>query len=277
MAGRRWQAGYGARGFQIARQAGRSNDLFCQQPRLVLLRVWQRWWLKRRIFACISARFHPNLPGPRGSRTARPLNDKVQTALTDTIFTWPNLITVVRIFVVLPVIWLVHAGAGEGQSDYLWLALVLMLACEISDWLDGYLARRMNWVSSSGKVLDPMADSLYRISVFVALVANGWMPVWMLLIMAARDLGMSEVRLLAQRARITLAARSSGKLKAAVQGLAQFAIVLFYAIGGGQVSSDISIVINALLYLATFVTLWSIVDYALGVSEALRQKVVLRH
>lgn len=172
---------------------------------------------------------------------------------------------------VLPVIWLVHAGSGEGQSYYLWLAVGLMLICEISDWLDGFLARRMNWVSSSGKVLDPMADSLYRISVFVALVANGWMPLWMLLIMAARDLGMSEVRLLAQQARITLAARFSGKIRAAVQGLAQFAVVLLYAIGGGQVSHDMAIVINVLLYVATAITLWSIIDYAQGVAEALRE------
>ena len=197
-------------------------------------------------------------------------------ALSDTIFTWPNLITVTRIFAVLPVIWLVHAGSGEGQSHYLWLALGLMVICEVSDWLDGYLARRMGWVSSSGKVLDPMADSLYRISVFVALVANGWMPLWMLLIMAARDLGMSEVRLLAQRARITLAARSSGKVKAAVQGLAQFAAVLLYAIGGGSISGDMSFAINALLYLATAVTLWSIVDYAQGVMGALRENSVVQ-
>jgi CDP-diacylglycerol--glycerol-3-phosphate 3-phosphatidyltransferase len=196
--------------------------------------------------------------------------------LTDTIFTWPNLITVSRIIVVLPVIWLVHSGSKVGLNHYLWFALGLMLVCEISDWLDGYLARRMNWVSSSGKVLDPMADSLYRISVFVALVANGWMPLWMLLIMAARDLGMSEVRLLAQRARITLAARMSGKIRAAVQGVAQFAIVLFYAIGGGSVTSDVSIVVDALLYLATAITLWSIVDYAQGVAGALRNNSVVQ-
>lgn len=152
--------------------------------------------------------------------------------MSDTIYTWPNLITITRVFAVLPVIWLVHNGSAVGQSHFLWIALCLMLACEFSDWLDGYLARRMKWVSSSGKVLDPMADSLYRISVFAAIVANGWMPLWMLLIMAARDLGMSEVRLLAQRSQITLAARSSGKFKAAIQGVAQFVIVLMYAIGG---------------------------------------------
>lgn len=192
--------------------------------------------------------------------------------MSDTIYTWPNLITITRVFAVLPVIWLVHAGAETGHSHYLWFALGLMLICEISDWLDGQLARRMNWVSSSGKVLDPMADSLYRISVFVAIVANGWMPLWMLLIMAARDLGMSEVRLMAQRARITLAARPSGKIKAAVQGVAQFAIVLMYAIGGGAISEYMSFVINALLYIATAVTLWSVVDYAQGVVAALRRE-----
>lgn len=191
--------------------------------------------------------------------------------MSDTVYTWPNLITIVRIIVVLPVIWLVHTGAGAGPSHLLWLALVLMLLCEISDWFDGYLARRMNWVSSSGKVLDPMADSLYRISVFVAIVANGWMPLWMLLIMAARDLCMSEVRLLTQRARITLAARSSGKLKAAVQGIAQVLIVFCYALGQGEISSDLSFAINALLYVATGITLWSLFDYAQGVMSALRQ------
>ena len=195
--------------------------------------------------------------------------------MQETIFTWPNLITITRVFAVLPVIGLVHAGAAPGQSDLLWIALALMIACEISDWLDGYLARRMNWVSSSGKVLDPMADSLYRISVFAALVANDWMPLWMLLIMAARDLGMSEVRLLAQRAKLTLAARSSGKLKAAVQGIAQFATVALYAIGGGTISDNMSFAVDGLLYLATAVTLWSIVDYGQGVARALRGQMVV--
>ena len=131
--------------------------------------------------------------------------------MTDTIFTWPNLITMTRILAVLPVIGLVHAGSGVGQSHYLWAALAIMLICEVSDWLDGFLARRMGWVSPSGKVLDPMADSLYRISVFVAIVPNGWMPVWMLLIMAARDLGMSEVRLLAQRSHLQVKNFIEGK------------------------------------------------------------------
>lgn len=194
--------------------------------------------------------------------------------MANTVYTWPNLITAIRIVMIVPVISLVHAGAA--QPWLLWLALGLMLICELSDWLDGYLARRMHWISSSGKVLDPMADSLYRISVFAALVANGWMPLWILLIMAARDLVMSEARLLAQRSSITLAARPIGKVRAALQGVAQVAIVFLYALGGATVTAEAALVITALLYLATAVTLWSIADYARGLSAALRQSAAYR-
>lgn len=194
--------------------------------------------------------------------------------MANTVYTWPNLITAIRIVMIVPVISLIHAGAT--QPPLLWLALGLMLICELSDWLDGYLARRMHWISSSGKVLDPMADSLYRISVFAALVANGWMPLWILLIMAARDLMMSEARLLAQRSSITLAARPIGKVRAALQGVAQVAIVFLYALGGATVTAQPAMIITALLYLATAVTLWSIADYARGLSAALRQSAAYR-
>lgn len=191
--------------------------------------------------------------------------------VTDTLVTVPNLITLSRIVAILPVMWLIHAGAQPGQGWLLWAALGLMAISEISDWLDGYLARRMQWVSRSGKVLDPMADSLYRISVFVALVANGWMPLWMLIVMAARDLCMSEVRLLTQRANVTLAARPVGKIRAALQGIAQFGVVFAYALYGGQmIPPEADVVVAGLLYLAIGVTIWSMFDYAVGVAHALR-------
>ena len=191
----------------------------------------------------------------------------------DTLATVPNLITLSRIVTILPVMWLIHAGAQPGGGWLLWVALALMMLSEISDWLDGYLARRMQWVSRSGKVLDPMADSLYRISVFVALVANGWVPLWMLIIMAARDLCMSEVRLLAQRANVTLAARPIGKVRAALQGVAQFGVVLAYALGGGRdIVAGGQLFVNGLLYVAIGVTIWSMFDYAVGVANALRDR-----
>ena len=118
----------------------------------------------------------------------------------------PNLISVLRIFLSVPVAWMLL----EQRFD---IALILFAIAGVSDGLDGFLAKHYGWQSRLGGLLDPMADSLYRISVFVALVANGWVPLWMLIIMAARDLCMSEVRLLAQQANVTLAARPIGKVR----------------------------------------------------------------
>ncbi len=189
--------------------------------------------------------------------------------LSDTIVTLPNIITLTRVLAVLPVMGLIVMGRGDNAAVYLWIALAVMVLSELTDWLDGYVARRMHLVSTSGKVLDPMADSIYRIGVFVAIVANGWMPLWMLLILVARDIGVSELRLVAQRAGITLAARTSGKLKAVSQGVAQFAAVVCHAAGGGATSPDILLAVWLLLLVSTCVTLWSLVDYMHAVLGAL--------
>ncbi len=178
----------------------------------------------------------------------------------------PNLITLSRVVLVLPVIWLI----SHGDPASLWAAFALMIACEFTDWLDGYMARRTNSVSRAGQILDPMADSLYRIGVFVALAANGWMPLWMVIAMIVRDVGISELRLAAQRSGITVSARNSGKLKAVVQGAAQFAAVFFYALGGGAVEGMAAALVMSLYWLATAVTLWSLVDYTVGTIAATR-------
>ena len=178
----------------------------------------------------------------------------------------PNLITLSRIALVFPVIWLISLG----DTPSLWMALGIMAVCEFSDWLDGHLARSTQNVSKAGKILDPMADSLYRVGVFVALVANGWMALWMLIVIVVRDLGISELRLTAQRAGLTVAARVSGKFKAFSQGTAQFVAVLLYAAGGGAIDDASQMVISGLLWVATLVTLWSLIDYTVGVVGALR-------
>ena len=185
----------------------------------------------------------------------------------------PNLITLSRIAMALPIIWLI----SRGDSASLWLAFAIMIVCELTDWLDGFMARRTGSVSMAGKILDPMADSLYRIGVFVALVSNGWMPLWMLVIMIVRDVGISELRLMAQRKGLTVGARVSGKIKAIVQGLAQFAVVFCYAITAGQIDGYVFAFVHALLWLATLVTLWSLIDYTLGVFRALRTANSIEH
>ena len=59
--------------------------------------------------------------------------------MTDTLFTLPNLITLSRVLAVLPAMWLIRMGTVEGNAHYLWMAVALVLVCELTDWLDGYL------------------------------------------------------------------------------------------------------------------------------------------
>ena len=92
----------------------------------------------------------------------------------------PNLICIVRIFLVAPIIWSLLA------SDY-GLALLLILTAGLSDALDGYLARRFDWRTRLGGLLDPAADKLLMFSLFLTLSWLGWVPMWFTAIVIGRD------------------------------------------------------------------------------------------
>jgi cardiolipin synthase len=92
----------------------------------------------------------------------------------------PNLICVLRMLLAIPVVWtLVHDMFG-------WTLLLFVIAA-ISDGLDGYLAKSFGWTSEAGKVLDPVADKLLLVSVFVTLTLLGLVPVWLTATVAFRD------------------------------------------------------------------------------------------
>lgn len=92
----------------------------------------------------------------------------------------PNLICVGRIILVGPIVWLLLEG------DY-GLALLLILVAGLSDALDGYLARRFDWRTRLGGLLDPAADKLLMFSVFVTVTWLGWVPIWFTAIVVGRD------------------------------------------------------------------------------------------
>ena len=100
------------------------------------------------------------------------------------------------------------------------LALMLALAIEATDILDGRIARRRNLVTDLGRFLDPFADSVSRASVFLAFMAVGIAEVWMLALIVYRDTMVAYVRIWSMRRGTVQAARISGKIKAVVQGAA---------------------------------------------------------
>lgn len=93
----------------------------------------------------------------------------------------PNAICLVRIVLVAPIVWYL-------SEERYGLALFLILAAGLSDALDGYLARRFDWRTQLGGLLDPAADKLLMFSVFVTLTWLGWVPIWFTAIVVGRDL-----------------------------------------------------------------------------------------
>jgi len=182
------------------------------------------------------------------------------------LWTLPNAITWFRVLIAVPIILLLV----DGSAASLWTALGLMIASEVSDGVDGYVARRYGQVSAVGKILDPMADSLYRISVFSAFVANQWMPVWMFLIMAWREIAMSYLRIVAEQKIGTMAARSSGKVKAFFQGATQLLVVFAYASMGPTLSPDLGLAVWLALLVSTVLSAGSLIDYILVIIRGLR-------
>lgn len=103
-------------------------------------------------------------------------------ARQDRVWTVPNLLSLARLAGVPLFLWLVLGPEADG-----W-ALVVLLLSGVTDYLDGYLARRLDQTSQLGKVLDPVADRLYILAVVVGLALRDIIPWWVALILPLRDL-----------------------------------------------------------------------------------------
>jgi cardiolipin synthase (CMP-forming) len=96
----------------------------------------------------------------------------------------PNLLCVLRMLLAVPVVWTLVEG------HYGW-TLGLFFVAAVTDGLDGYLAKRFDWTSELGKVLDPLADKLLLVSTFITLTVIGLVPLWLTATVVARDLVIS--------------------------------------------------------------------------------------
>jgi cardiolipin synthase (CMP-forming) len=92
----------------------------------------------------------------------------------------PNIVTVVRIALVIPVAWCIIHGEHE-------IAFTLIIIAGISDALDGLLAKTFGWITDLGTILDPLADKLFMAGCFIAALWVGLIPLWITVIVIARD------------------------------------------------------------------------------------------
>lgn len=138
-------------------------------------------------------------------------------------------ITVMRLFIspIFLLIYLKHDDLNISLVSLPYALLFLFAISEFSDVIDGYLARRYNQVTDLGKLLDPMADSIYRICVFLTFTLPPVnLPMVLLFIFLYRDFVISTLRTICALKGFTLAARASGKLKAIVQAVAALGVIL---------------------------------------------------
>jgi CDP-diacylglycerol--glycerol-3-phosphate 3-phosphatidyltransferase len=183
------------------------------------------------------------------------------------VYTIPNLLSITRGLLGPVVMWMI---TSESPGMLAW-ALMLMVLAELSDFVDGVVARRFKQQSELGRVIDPICDSIYHLSIFLAFLSRGWMPAWMLFIIYARDLTVPYIRTIARQAGHELEIRDSGKLKTLVHAVAQIGVVL---VGLEVIASVVVAEINTmqvLMVAATAASLYSLADYTVAAARAPRR------
>ncbi len=165
--------------------------------------------------------------------------------------TFPNILTLLRILLV-PVIVVALLGETPNADT---IAAVVFAVAAFTDGLDGYIARSRGSITNFGKLMDPLADKLLIIAPLISLVSLDRIPAWVAMVIIARELAVTMLRIVAVERGVVIPASRLGKAKTILQVAAIFAVIAF----------DGSAAANALLYAAVVVTLVSGADYVFGV------------
>jgi CDP-diacylglycerol--glycerol-3-phosphate 3-phosphatidyltransferase len=137
----------------------------------------------------------------------------------------PNKLTVSRLLLTVLLLGVLFSRAPYHVT----VALLLFVAGGITDFLDGEIARRRKLITNFGILMDPLADKILVCSCFIAFVGLGWIKAWMVVIIVARELAITGLRLLAASRSVVLAAERYGKHKTISQIVAIIAILVVHA------------------------------------------------
>lgn len=138
------------------------------------------------------------------------------------------------------------------------LGVGIFLTAALTDWLDGWLARRRGEVTTLGKLLDPIADKLLTVSAFIALVELGLAPAWMVVMIVGREFAVSGMRSIAAARGLVIAASSWGKLKTVAQSIAITLLILSSSL---ERWARLGYLGRAALWVALALAVWSMCDY----------------
>ncbi len=163
----------------------------------------------------------------------------------------PNILTTARMILIVPFVFIMQLyPSGNGR----FIALAIFIIASLTDYFDGYLARKNHLVTNFGKFMDPLADKLLVSAAFVCLVGMGKLPAWIVIVIISREFAISGFRLIAADNGIVIAASWWGKFKTVSQ---MIMIILLIADFGGI----FDVLEQAFIWIALILTIVSLIDY----------------
>jgi len=178
---------------------------------------------------------------------------------------FPNILTILRIILTVVFIYLFYQN-GLGSRL---LALIVFTLASLTDYFDGYLARKYNLITPFGKIMDPIADKFMILSAFFIFMQFQLIAAWMFMAIFAREIIVTGMRLVAVKRGNTLAAEGAGKIKTVLQIVAVYLIMIFTVLT--QLSNDTQSFqmmmrhaftgINVFMFAVVVITLWSGISF----------------
>lgn len=163
----------------------------------------------------------------------------------------PNKLTLLRVIMIPFFVVFMLADLGSWSK---WAALIVFVVASMTDWLDGYLARRDHLVTDFGKFMDPLADKLLVCSALICLTDMDRIPSWVVIVIIGREFIISGFRLIASDNGVVIAANYWGKAKTVCQMI--MTIVLIADLGSG-----VYLLEQVLIYASLLLTVISLVTY----------------
>ncbi|MCI7225737.1 CDP-diacylglycerol--glycerol-3-phosphate 3-phosphatidyltransferase [uncultured Clostridium sp.] len=163
----------------------------------------------------------------------------------------PNTLTTIRMILIVPFVMIMQI-TPDGNGRF--AALAIFIIASMTDFLDGYIARKNHLVTNFGKFMDPLADKLLVSAAMICLVSMDRLPAWMVIIIISREFAISGFRLIAADNGIVIAASWWGKFKTVSQ---MIMIILLIANLGGI----FTILEQIFMWVALILTVVSLADY----------------
>jgi len=170
----------------------------------------------------------------------------------------PNSLTVLRIFMVPVMVWLLWTEPTFKQGI---VACAIFVGAMITDIIDGWLARKWDLVSPIGAYLDPLADKLMTVTVLVMLIPLGRVPAWIVVVLLCRELAITGLRGIASQEGLVIAASAFGKLKTVYMATSIGFLLWHHPSLPAPYTTDAHSAGIALLYIATFCSMYSGAHY----------------